>query len=389
MRNLFFPLAFPLALAQTIIWASTFYLFPSLLLVWEQETFWTKSELSIAYTLSLLSLSFTSIFAGRLIDRGLGSSTMLIANLSAALGLFGLSLSVELWQFYLCWIWIGCAMGAGLYDMCFSLLVRHYGLEARGLITRITLIAGFAGTLSFPILNFFAYHYGWRVSVFIAALSVLLLVFPLNIFGLRTLSKVPIPSPSPEESHKSIPISRRLYLFSLLSLSFTLITFCATMLMTHLVPLLVERGNTLTFSLLLASLVGPMQVFGRLVFFSFESRLTTYFTSLLCFLSLSLAFLLLLFSGISAILLLCFVVLYGSFWGILSILRPVLIRLTLGAEGYGFNSGRISSFSYLGSAFAPFAGAYLWGIGGYDLLLLCAFTFCLLGFLSLLLLRRH
>ena len=375
----------PLALAQTLIWASTFYLFPALLIIWERQTPWSKSEISVAFTLSLLSLSLVSVLSGRLVDRGLGAHTMLTATCAASLGLMGLSYSTELWHFYFWWIWLGCAMGAGLYEICFAILVRHYGLEARRLITRITLIAGFAGTVSFPLTNLLALNYGWRVCVFVAGISVLLIVLPLNIFGLRHVLRVPIPS-IPKTKNSNSP--RQSYRLFLLALAFTLVTVSSTMLMTHLIALLVERGTTLSFAILIASLVGPMQVLGRLLFLSAEDRITIHATALLCFLGLSSALLILFFSGTLQFWIFLFVIFHGACWGILSILRPLLIRLTLGAEGHGLNSGSISSFSFLGSAIAPFGGAYLWVLGGYNLLLIVGFTFCLLGFFALLGLRR-
>jgi len=47
-------IVWPLAVAQTLLWAGAFYLFPSLLRTWESELGWTKTELAGAFTLALL-----------------------------------------------------------------------------------------------------------------------------------------------------------------------------------------------------------------------------------------------------------------------------------------------------------------------------------------------
>jgi hypothetical protein len=42
-------------------------------------------------------------------------------------------------------------MGSGLYEAAFATLVRLYGQAARNPITGITLIAGFASTVGWPL----------------------------------------------------------------------------------------------------------------------------------------------------------------------------------------------------------------------------------------------
>jgi hypothetical protein len=46
---------------------------------------------------------------------------------------------------------IGLAMGSGLYEAAFSALVWLDGRDAHNVITGITLIAGFASTVGWPL----------------------------------------------------------------------------------------------------------------------------------------------------------------------------------------------------------------------------------------------
>jgi len=62
----------PLAIAETIVWAAMFYSFPALILEWERSLGWSKTELSGAFTLSLVTSAVLAPVVGRLIDRGLG-----------------------------------------------------------------------------------------------------------------------------------------------------------------------------------------------------------------------------------------------------------------------------------------------------------------------------
>ena len=55
------PLASPartvlaLAIAETIVWAGVFYIFPALLAHWEADLGWSKTTLSGAFTASLIT----------------------------------------------------------------------------------------------------------------------------------------------------------------------------------------------------------------------------------------------------------------------------------------------------------------------------------------------
>jgi hypothetical protein len=49
------------------------------------------------------------------------------------------------------WVMIGIGMAFGLYDVAFSTLAGLFGRGARGPIKGITMIAGFASTIGWPL----------------------------------------------------------------------------------------------------------------------------------------------------------------------------------------------------------------------------------------------
>ena len=141
------PLASPartvlaLAIAETIVWAGVFYIFPALLAHWEADLGWSKTTLSGAFTASLITSALCAPFAGRLIDAGHGR-TLLIGGATCAGILVGLVGLVQVsWQFYALWVALGASMACALYEPCFAFLTRSRGTDARRAITRITLIA--------------------------------------------------------------------------------------------------------------------------------------------------------------------------------------------------------------------------------------------------------
>jgi predicted MFS family arabinose efflux permease len=71
-------------------------------------------------------------------------------------------------------------MALGLYDSAFATLTGLYGRAARGPITGITLIAGFASTVGWPLSAFLDASVGWRGPCLIWAALHLLVGLPLN-----------------------------------------------------------------------------------------------------------------------------------------------------------------------------------------------------------------
>jgi hypothetical protein len=78
------------------------------------------------------------------------------------------------------WAVIGLGMGIGLYEAAFATLAGIYGKEARGPITGITLIAGFASTVGWPLSGLMLATWGWREACIGWALIHLVVALPLN-----------------------------------------------------------------------------------------------------------------------------------------------------------------------------------------------------------------
>jgi MFS family permease len=88
---------------------------------------------------------------GRNIDRAGGRPVLSLSNLLLALGLVLLGLAQSVPVLGIAWLVLDVGMGYGLYDAAFGALGRIYGKAARGPITGITLIAGFASTVGWPL----------------------------------------------------------------------------------------------------------------------------------------------------------------------------------------------------------------------------------------------
>ncbi|MFQ5624731.1 MAG: hypothetical protein ACE5FS_15205, partial [Paracoccaceae bacterium] len=130
-----------------------------------------------------------------------------------------------------------------------------------------------------------------------------------------------------------------------------------------------DRGVAPETAVLAASFLGPMQVAGRLAVMAAGGHLSNHGTAVGCFTGMVLAILVLMVSGATPALLALFVMLFGGAYGTLSIVRPVIARDILGDGDFGAKYGAMAALYLAGSASAPFLGALVWRIGGYDLVL--------------------
>lgn len=365
-----------LAVAETLVWAGTFYLFPALLLHFERELGWSKTELAGAFTTSLLVSALAAPVAGRLVDRGGGRALLAGSALGAGLLLVLLAMVQTRWQFYAVWLGLGLAMAGCLYEPCFAWLTRTRGDGARRAITRITLIAGFAGTVSFPTANAIAERFGWRASAIAFAALIVLVALPLMWLGAAVPEQARPAHGAGAGADRggladqgAVGRAMRSPVFWLLGAAFTMIAFNHGILITHLLPLLAERGVGLEISVLAVSLIGPMQVAGRLLMLAGERRVPVGAVCAISFSAMIAASILLWLAGAGVALLLAFVALQGAGYGVTSITRPAITADYLGRAGFGVISGAIGAAFMAANAAAPTVAALIWTSGGYDLVL--------------------
>lgn len=361
----------PLALAQTIVWAAMYYSFPALLPEWEQDLGWSKTELSLAFTASLVATALLAPMAGRLIDRGAARLIHPGGALAGAALLVLLSRVTELWQFFAVWLAMGVAMSVCLYEAAFAIITVTVGKRAREAITAVTLIAGFAGTVSFPSAHFLAGLFGWRGAVLAFAAAIVLLAIPLMLWGLRLLGRHqtaeddPVAA-GPGDTGDRAAVTRR-PAFWLLGFAFGTIGLSHGMILAHLLPILADRGIAEGIAVFAASMIGPMQVFGRIVMLATEKKVNIFGVAVACYLGMAAGSLALLMAGAAPWLVAAFVLLHGSGYGTASIVRPVLTAEVLGRRRFGVIAGMLAIPFMGGFAIGPTMAALLWGAGGYDL----------------------
>lgn len=381
----FRQIVWPLAIAETIVWAAMFYSFPALILVWERDLGWSKTELSGALTLSLVAAAVLAPVVGRLIDHGFGRFVYTGCALAGAVFLALLSAVTELWQFYLVWLGLGIAMSGALYEACFAVLTRAMGARAKRAITLVTLVAGFAGTVSFPSAYVLVDLVGWRGTVVVFAVVVALVAAPLIWWGtsLAEQSRESQMYPASRGTGEALRVLRSAT-FWLLAISFAMIALEHGMLLTHLLPLLDERGIHAETAILAASMIGPMQVAGRLAMMAAERHVTIISIAAASYVAMGIAAVALLGAGAVPVLLVAFVLFHGAGYGVTSIVRPVVTAEFLGRTNFGVISGLLALPFIIATAAAPTIAAFVWETGGYDRVIMLAIAAAGVGLVSIL-----
>ncbi|MGI9318452.1 MAG: MFS transporter [bacterium] len=374
------PAIIMMALGQILVWAGLYYVFPALLLKWEQSLGWSKTDLTAAITLAVFMSAFASPIVGKMIDSGKGPQLMTGSACLGGMCLFGVSMITELWQFYLGWGLIGIALAGCLYEPCFALVTRCRGAKAKQSIILITLIAGFAGAISFPMAHTLTEIWGWRSTLQVFAAVVIFGATPLLWRGASLLERT--------GTHSTLKPTRKGFLsqpfmvspvFWLLGIGFALAALLHGVALHHLLPILADRGIHQDVAVVAAAFIGPMQVAGRLAMMAAERHISNNAIAVSCFLVMACSILLLIGAGTTPALLVGFVILFGGGYGVVSIIRPVIARDILGQENFGAKSGALALLYLTGTASAPYLGSLVWNVGGYQLVLPCLLLLALFG----------
>ena len=359
-----------LGLSQTLSWGSSFYLPAVLAHPMATDLGLPPPMVYLAFSLALVVSAAVGPASGRAIDKLGGRPVLLGCNGIFALGLVLLALAQGPWGLFAAWAVMGLAMGAGLYEAAFATLVRLYGQAARNPITGITLIAGFASTVGWPLSAWMLSQHGWRGACLGWATLHLLVGLPLNALLPRAgAAAATTPPPSPAAAAPTAPVqpaaaTSQRALVALLSLFFAVSMFIGTAWATHLPQLLQSVGATLAVAIGVGALVGPAQVAGRVLEFGFLRRVHPLLSARLSSLAHPLGIAVLLLAGAPAAAL--FAVLHGAGNGILTIAKGTLPLVLFGAQGYGARQGWLMMPARVAQASAPFVfGLALdrWGRG--------------------------
>ncbi len=337
-----------LGTTQTLAWASSYYLPAILADPIGRELGIPGTAVFAAFSAALLLSAALGPAAGRAIDRRGGRGVLCLSNLVFAVGLALLAAAHGPVLLTVAWLVLGVGMALGLYDSAFATLAGLYGRDARGAITGITLIAGFASTVGWPLTAFLDGAVGWRGACLAWAGLHLLVGLPLNRFLIP-----PVAPPPPEDAaaatmgEDAAPRGA----MALLAFVFAATWVVSTGMAAHLPRLLQAAGASASGAIAAAALVGPAQVAARLIEFGLMRRAHPLASARIATVLHPVgAVALVLFGGPAATV---FTVLHGAGNGLLTIAKGTLPLALFGPAGYGLRTGVLSVPARVAQAGAP------------------------------------
>ncbi len=346
-----------LGTSQTLAWASSYYLVAILATPMARDLGTSTTSIFAAFSAALLITALLGPRVGRTIDRFGGREVLAASNLLFAAGLGVLAIAPSLPVFWLGWLIIGAAMGLGLYDAAFATLGRIYGEKARTAITGITLIAGFASTVGWPLTTWGEATFGWQSTCLMWAIAHLVIGLPINLLALPKMRGSAVHSASSSNPH--VPMDRNMWL---LGFAFAAGWVVSTAMAAHLPRLLEAAGATTTQAVMAAALIGPAQVAARLLEAGFLKRFHPLVSARLSTITHPIGAIALLSGG--GLFAIPFTLLHGSGNGILTIARGTVPLAVFGPENYGFRLGVLGAPARILQAGAPLAfGALLEAYG--------------------------
>ncbi|HEY7547879.1 MAG TPA: MFS transporter [Hyphomicrobiaceae bacterium] len=335
-----------LGTTQTLAWASSYYLPAILADPIAQELGMSSTWFFAAFSAALVISALVGPRAGRTVDAIGGREVLALSNVVLAFGLAILGLSHSQPMLWAAWLILGLGMGIGLYDTAFAALGRIYGLEARSAITGITLVAGFASTVGWPLSAWGASSLGWRETCFAWAAAHIVIGLPLNLL-------LPRPSelalPAEETGEPRVSLDRPMLV---LGLAFAASWMVVAAMAVHLPRMLEAAGATAVEAVAAGALIGPSQVGARILEASLLRRFHPMISARLSVAlhPIGAGVLGLLGAGVAAA---PFTVLHGAGSGILTIARGTVPLAMFGPANYGYRLGILGAPSRVAMAAAP------------------------------------
>lgn len=345
-----------LAVTQVVSWGMLYYAFGVLAMRIQADLALTASQTFGAFSWSVLVAGLAATPVGIAIDRHGGRWIMLAGSLVAAMGLWCLAVAGSYSTFMVAWTLIGAAMSLTLYEAAFATLNGTLAGDAARAISTVTLLGGLASTAFWPLTETLAVRLGWRDTLTLYALIQLLVCAPLHC-----LLDGPRQQKAAVSQHAGATLRHAIGQpqFWLLATAFAVNAFVFAAISVHLIRVVRALGHSMELALMLAALIGPMQVAGRLIERTWGNGKPPATVGIYTFAALPVALFAIAAFGGQAWGVACFCLLYGLSNGVLTILRGTLPAAMFGRRHYGAISGALAAPALLAKASGPLVFAMM------------------------------
>ncbi len=352
-----------LGLTQIIGFGAVYYCFAILAKDIAQDFGWTQSQFYGCISLGLAAGGIMSPFAGKAFDRYGAAKLMAVGSMALAATLAAAALTPHALVFAIMLIAANMVSTLVLYEAAFTALVQLSPLEGSRRIVYLTLIAGFASSIFWPLTTALDASFGWRNTLLLFAAVNFFVCTPvhyvLNRWSIAAkLSEAHVIAANNNEKAGSIAETHIRFVTFLVTAGFVLSGVALSAILVQMVPVLQAIGFGPS-SLWVSTLFGPAQVIVRFSNLIFGSKHHPVIVAIVSTLLLPIG--LFIIAGLAPALAgaVVGVVFIGMSSGLKSIVHGTLPLALFGSKGYGTRLGFIALFRHVSAAIAPFAFAWI------------------------------
>lgn len=346
-----------LGVTQIIGYGTLYYAFALLVPAMALEFSVSEPLLFAIFSSGFLAAGLVAPTLGRWMDLNSAPKAMVVGSACAAAVCIGLALAPGIWSLGAMIIALEFISLAVLYDAAFATLASIAGPRARAAITRLTLMAGFASTLFWPLTGYLVEANGWRMTYAIFALLHLVAALPLHAFVMVSAKRLREKSDFAETQTTGqlyTPLSGEAakLAFVLVAAGFALQGLLISAIGIHLVTILRQTGaGDMTY--FAAMIVGPAQVAVRIADAGLATRLHPLRTAIFSAIALPLALMCLVLPLPVLVGAMAFALLFGVGQGLSSIVRGTVPLALFGTDGFAERLGKLTAIRTLFAASAP------------------------------------
>ncbi|MDT3442630.1 MFS transporter [Pseudofrankia sp. BMG5.37] len=364
-----------LCITEIVSYGVLYYAFPVLAEGIADDTGWSRTTVTAAFSAGNLLGAVAGVPVGRLLGRRGPRPVMTAGSILAVAALAGVAQAPSYGWFLAAWLVAGVAMAGVFYPPAFAALTGWYGPKRLPALTTLTLAAGFASTIFAPLTAGLATHLNWREVYLVLAAILAAITIPAHAWALRLPwrpDQHPAPghidpNPAPHRDGDRRVLGSRMFL--LLAAAMTLSAFALYAVVVNLVPLLTGRGLSTTLAAWAIGLGGVGQVAGRLCYRPLATRLTVRGRTAAVIGAGGLATLLLGVLPGPAFALVGVAMLVGAIRGMFTLVEATIVADLWGAERFARLNGVFNAPLTGATALAPSIGAALAAaMGSYPLL---------------------
>jgi len=326
---------------------------------WADDFGWQRGEISGAYLIATLSLATGGVAFGRLSDR---YSVRLLATLGAAaisICLLLMSAIDALWQVYVLFALYG-AVGMGTIYIPLTTSITHWFNFNRGIAVAGAMSGAAVGMGVVPLVaSGLIASFGWPIALFSIGLGYLAISLPLCMLIRNPPQASPVPAGTVTQSAHDRPVAispRESVLWICSAIVFCCI--CMAVPQVHIPALASDVGFAAERAASLLTVVMVAGAVGRLAF----GRIADKVGPLKCYMLASFgqtAFVFWFTQSGSVGFLYGLAVVFGLFFGGVSMSALLTIRSLVPARIAGSAIGLVSMFGWIGMGLGGFLGGYL------------------------------